>query len=87
MSQRTPTANFGQLGRSRRGRILIAVVIVVFTLITYFSSSSFNEVTEETQYISITQEQEIALGLQAAPERSMRFGGRDPSSEAQAFVD
>jgi predicted Zn-dependent protease len=87
MSQRRPTANFGQLGRSRRGRILIAVVIVVFTLITYFSSSSFNEVTEETQYISITEEQEIALGLQAAPEMINEFGGLDPSSEAQTFVD
>lgn len=87
MSQRRPTANFGQLGRSRGGRILIAVVIVVFTLITYFSSSSFNEVTEETQYISITEEQEIVLGLQAAPEMINEFGGLDPSNEAQNFVD
>jgi len=87
MQQRRPSSSFGQVGRSRGGRILIAVVIAVFALITYFSSSSFNEVTDETQYISITQEQEIALGLQAAPEMINEFGGLDPSSEAQAFVD
>lgn len=87
MQQRKPSSSFGQVGRSRGGRILIAVVIAVFALITYFSSSSFNEVTDETQYISITQEQEIVLGLQAAPEMINEFGGLDPSSEAQAFVD
>ena len=87
MSQRRPTANFGQLGRSRSGRIVIAAVIAIFALITYFSSSSFNEITNETQYINITAEQEIALGLQAAPEMINEFGGLDPSSEAQAFVD
>jgi len=87
MSQRRPASSFGQLGRSRRGRIVIAVVIVIFTLITYFSSSSFNEITNETQYINLTEEQEIALGLQAAPEMISEFGGLDPSSEAQTFVD
>lgn len=87
MQQRRPSSSFGQVGRSRGSRILIAVVIAVFALITYFSSSSFNEVTDETQYISITQEQEIVLGLQAAPEMINEFGGLDPSSEAQAFVD
>jgi predicted Zn-dependent protease len=87
MSQGRPTSSFGQLGRSRRGRFVIAIVLAVFALITYFSSSSFNEITNETQYLSITEEQEIALGLQAAPEMINEFGGLDPSSEAQAFVD
>lgn len=87
MSQGRPTSSFGQLGRSRRGRFVIAIVLAVFALITYFSSSSFNEITNETQYLSITEEQEIALGLQAAPEMIAEFGGLDPSSEAQAFVD
>ena len=87
MSQGRPTSSFGQLGRSRRGRFVIAIVLAVFALITYFSSSSFNEITNETQYLSITEEQEIALGLQAAPEMINEFDGLNPSSEAQAFVD
>ena len=57
MSQGRPTSSFGQLGRSRRGRFVIAIVLAVFALITYFSSSSFNEITNETQYLSITEEQ------------------------------
>lgn len=87
MSQRRPTSSFGQLGRSRGGRFLIAAVIAIFALITYFSSSSFNEITNETQFINITEEQEIALGLQAAPEMMNEFGGLDSSTEAQTFVD
>jgi predicted Zn-dependent protease len=44
-------------------------------------------VTGETQYIGITVEQEIALGLQAAPQMADEFGGLDPDESAQAIVD
>lgn len=87
MQQRKPPLSLGNAGRSRGSRFIIALVLVAFALITYFGSSTFNDVTGETQYINITEEQEIALGLQAAPEMMAEFGGLDPSSEAQAFVD
>jgi predicted Zn-dependent protease len=56
-------------------------------LISYFSSSQYNEVTGEKQYIGITEEQEIALGLQAVPEMLQQFGGLYDDPEAQAYVD
>jgi predicted Zn-dependent protease len=76
--------------RGRRfnwGRIIIALVVAAFSLISYFGSSAFNPVTEETQFVSITPEQEIALGLQAAPEMAREFGGLDPNDEAQNHLD
>ncbi|MEI2608021.1 MAG: M48 family metalloprotease [Candidatus Promineifilaceae bacterium] len=87
MQQRKPSLNVGNMARSRGSRWLIALVIAVFALITYFSSSDVNEITGETQHINISEEQEITLGLQAAPEMIAEFGGLDPSTEAQAYVD
>ncbi|HET7603643.1 MAG TPA: M48 family metallopeptidase, partial [Gemmatimonadales bacterium] len=67
----------------RRGRFVIAAIIAVISLITYFASSSDNPITGESQHVgNITHEQEVALGLQAAPEMAAQFGG--VSSDAQA---
>lgn len=68
-------------------RLIIGVVIAVISLISYFGSSEYNEVTGEEQHISLTAEQEIALGLQAKPEMMQQFGGLNPDPERQAFVD
>lgn len=69
------------------GRLLLAGAMVVFSLISYFGSRQDNPVTGESQYIGITVEQEIALGLQAAPEMAQQFGGLDPDENVQAIVD
>ena len=84
MVRRTPTL---QKGGSCSGRLLIAAVIVAFSLITYFGSRQENPITGESQYIDITVEQEIALGLQAAPQMARQFGGLDPNPNAQGIVD
>ncbi len=72
---------------SSMGRILIALVIAAFSLISYFSSQSENTVTGEVQHVDLTPDQEIAMGLQAAPEMADQFGGLDPDSAAQALID
>lgn len=69
------------------GRILIAVVLVVGSLITYFASSEFNPITGETQQVALSTREEIALGLQAAPEMAQRHGGLHPDRQAQAYLD
>jgi predicted Zn-dependent protease len=69
------------------GRILIALVIAAFSILSYCSSRSYNPVTDEDQYVGITPEQEIALGLQAAPEMAQQFGGLDSDEQAQALMD
>lgn len=69
------------------GRLLIAAAIAAFSLFSYFSSKQDNPVTGETQYINITVEQEIALGVQAAPQMAQEFGGLDENTQDQAIVD
>lgn len=66
---------------------MVAVVVAVFALISYFRSASYNEVTGEKQYIALTPRQEIAMGLQAAPEMAKQHGGLHPDTQAQALVD
>jgi predicted Zn-dependent protease len=71
-----------------RGRFLVALIVAAISLIGYFGSSVFNPITEEKQHVAgITPEQEVALGLQAAPEMAQQFGGLDPDAESQARLD
>jgi beta-barrel assembly-enhancing protease len=85
-----------QVQRSRRpagggginlGRLLVAGIMVIATLVMYFSSSEDNPVTGQSQYVDLTVEQEIALGLQAAPELAQQFGGLDRDRQAAARVE
>jgi predicted Zn-dependent protease len=69
----------GGRGGGCGGRLIMAAVVVVFSLITYFGSQSTNSVTQEVQHISMSTDQEIAMGLQAAPEVAGQFGGLDSS--------
>ena len=77
-------------GRSLFGgkaRWLVALALVIISIITYCSSTAYNAVTGEDQHISLTVDQEIALGLQAVPQMAAEFGGLDPNQAAQALVD
>lgn len=67
-------------------KYVIAVIIAAGALITYFSNRSENPVTGEVQYIDMTVEQEVALGLQAAPEMAEQYGGLEPDAAVQAYV-
>ncbi|MBK8192466.1 MAG: M48 family metalloprotease [Lewinellaceae bacterium] len=66
--------------------LLIAVVMAGFALCRYYGSSSTNEITGETQHISMSPEQEIAMGLQSAPQMAQEFGGLSRNQQAAALV-
>lgn len=68
-------------------QIIIALVLVAISLITYFASSEFNPITEETQQVALTSAQEIAMGLQAAPEMAQAYGGLHRDQAAQVYLD
>ena len=72
------------LGKSR---LIIALVFIGFSFISYLSSKEYNSVTGEDQYISLTPRQEIALGLQAAPKMIQQHGGLYPEQKYQDMVD
>lgn len=67
-------------------KIIIALLIGLFSLITYWCNRQENEFTGEMQHVDMTVEQEIALGLQAAPEMASQYGGLHPDQQAAAKV-
>jgi predicted Zn-dependent protease len=77
----------GGARRSFSPRLIIAVIIAAISLIGYFGRSVVNPVTGKNQHISLTPEQEVAIGLQAAPEMAQQFGGLDPDRKSQDLVD
>ncbi len=66
--------------------VLIGIVMALFTLGKYFLTTDTNEVTGEEQHISLTPEEEIALGMQSAPQMAGEYGGLDPSQPDQTLV-
>jgi predicted Zn-dependent protease len=75
----------------RRGnskiKLLIGAAIILFGVFKYYSNSEVNEFTGKKQHISISTEDEIAIGLQSAPEMAQQHGGLYPDQKYQQFVD
>lgn len=70
-----------------KGRIIIGIVIAVIAVISYLMKTEENPVTGEKQRVSLTVNEEIALGLQSAPEMMREFGGEYNDSKLRAYVD
>lgn len=73
--------------RRGKGRLLIALAIAAFSIISFLRTREYNPVTDEVQYVDLSPEQEVALGLQAAPELTQQYGGLYPDPTVRAFVD
>lgn len=75
----------------RRGnfkvRILIFVAIAAFAFLRKCSQEEVNPYTGTKQAISLSPQEEIAIGLQSAPGMEQQHGGLHPNTEYQAFVD
>jgi predicted Zn-dependent protease len=75
----------------RRGnfkvRLLIGVAIVAFAFVRRCSQQETNPYTGRIQAISLSPEQEIAIGLQSAPSMAQQHGGLHPRTDYQALVD
>ncbi len=75
-----------QLGGSK-SRLVVGLIIAAVSFFTYLSSQEFNPVTGENQYVSLTYEQEIALGQQSAPQIIDQYGGLFPDDNQQRRID
>jgi predicted Zn-dependent protease len=69
-----------------RSRLLIAAAMVGFALLSYYGTREVNPTTGEKQHVGLSQEQEVVLGLQSAPEMAEQFGGEDPDQSVQSDV-
>lgn len=75
------------MGLKAAPKLVMAGIIAVIALIGYCSRAVTNPVTGKTQHISLTQTQEIAIGLQSAPELIRQFGGTSRDAAAVTLVD
>lgn len=73
--------------RRSKGRLWIALVIAAVSIVSFLMTRSKNPITGQTQYVAMSVQDEIALGLAAAPEMAAQHGGLHPDPEAQALVD
>ncbi len=79
-------ALYGQQRSFGGARLLIGLAFAAFAFVSYLGKSQVNPVTGEKQHVSISKEQEIALGLQSAPEMMDQFGGPSQDAQASALV-
>lgn len=81
------TTNTRPPRRRRLGRmqlnigLLIAAAVALFGVVRYFTSSQKNPVTGEEQRVALSPQQEVAMGLQSAPQMAQQMGGTLPTSD------
>jgi len=68
-------------------RLLVALAFAAFAVISFLGSQEYNPVTGENQYVSLTREQEIRLGLESIPTMLEQFGPRLDNADAQDYID
>ena len=73
--------------RSWKFRILLGLAIVAFAFFQKWNNSEKNPYTGRVQHINMTEDQEIAIGLQSAPEMARQHGGLYPDQRLQTLVD
>lgn len=64
-------------------RLIIGVVMALIAVIGYYSKNQVNPITGEKQHIDLTPEQEVAMGLQSAPQMAQEYGGLYQDNEVQ----
>jgi predicted Zn-dependent protease len=69
------------------GRLIGALVVALIGFVMYMSQTQINPVTGEKQHVAMSVDQEMALGLQAAPQMAQQMGGDvDPRQDPRATV-
>ncbi len=67
-------------------RIAIGLAIVAFAFIKKCNNTEVNPYTGRSQHITMDPDQEIAIGLQSAPQMAQQHGGLYPDERLQSFV-
>lgn len=67
-------------------RVILMVGMIGFSVMSYYMKSSVNPITGEKQRVSLTPEQEVAMGLQSAPQMAAEFGGAYQDLKVQTAI-
>lgn len=70
----------------KKGGIIAAIIAAIMAIFSYYTKTQYNPITDEKQRVSISVEQEIALGQQSAPQMIQQHGGLHPNQEAQRLI-
>lgn len=76
---RTRSSNFSGL----KLRLIIAVAIVLFSVVSYLSKGQINPITGEKQRVAENVNEEIMMGMQAAPQMGQPSRDRQSSAEVR----
>jgi predicted Zn-dependent protease len=68
-------------------RIFIGLAIVAFAFIQKCNNTEENPYTGRSQHITMSPDQEIAIGLESAPGMAQQHGGLYPDERLQSYVD
>lgn len=86
-------ASYNRGAMPRRGcalppRLMMALALAAFAIVGYFMKTRVepNPITGEPQRVSLSPEQEVAMGLQAAPEMAAQHGGAHPDPQLNELV-
>jgi predicted Zn-dependent protease len=66
--------------------LIIGAIMAAFSLLKYYGNSQINPITGENQRVSITEDQEVTLGLQSAPQMVQQHHGLHPDQRGQEYV-
>jgi len=69
-----------------RSRLIMGIIMAVIALFSYFSKMQVNPITGKRQAVTMTPQQEIATGLQSAPQMAAEFGGLYEDQQLQDYV-
>ena len=72
---------------NRSGKLILAVIIALASYLGYCMKQQTNSITGEVQNISLSPSEEIAIGLNSAPQMMAEFGGEYPNPKVQALMD
>ena len=74
-------------GKNLKVRLLIGVAIALFFVFKRYTQREENPYTGRMQTISMNANEEIAIGLQSAPQMAQQHGGLHENNQYQALVD
>lgn len=74
-------------GKNFKVRFFIFLAVAAFAFLRKCSQEEINPYTGKKQAISLSPDEEIAIGLQSAPNMAQQHGGLYPNEQYQAFVD
>jgi len=69
------------------GRLLTVFTMALVAIVGYYGIRGYTPALERIRPVRITPQQEIAIGLQAAPAMAQRYGGLSADRQARQRVD